>query len=310
MKKIASVLLLPLLLAACGTSSAPQSADHSLLRGAPVAAGQNYVQAFEAKVQSDLKALGLDSDLSAQAVAPKSYLNVLRMSDSTARAYIKTTYPAETGCTVNWGDSSVEGATTPTPTNVSSQQLSHTYGQSGTYAIKLSCGADVKTMNFVATVQSNMDLFDAYPYQNVYQCCGFEYTYMGNSNYQEGGLKFSSPYLYIMQSGGGLPNGHKALFMYHYNGAETNFSAANGSVFDLNSITANTLFEGGSKLTAYDANNNVVGTTTFTNMAQYQSPVETRTLNWKNVKYVKVSTVVDYYSDYLNIDDMSVTIKQ
>ncbi|MVN89015.1 hypothetical protein GO986_19940 [Deinococcus sp. HMF7620] len=311
MKKIASVLLLPLLLAACGTSSAPQSADHSLLGGAPVAAGQDYVQAFEAKVQSDLKALGLDGDLSAQAVAPKSYLNVLRMSDSTARAYIKTTYPAETGCTVDWGDSSTTGAATPTPTNIASEQQNHEYQESGTYAIKLTCGTDVKTVNFTATVITALDLFDTYsgPLSYTYPTStgNFRYDGLGSAPYLEKGFNFVSEANFMMKFGGGLPTNHTSLLI-RFNGPGSNgtINATNNATFNLKTLTANALFWD-AKITAYDSSNIEIGSSTFSNRSELVAPVETRVLNWNNVKYIKVT---GGGFGYLNLDDMSATINR
>lgn len=312
MKKIASLLLLPLLLAACGTQNAPQQTAHSPANGMQAGSGNEYVAAFEAKVQNDLEALGLAGDLTSQVVvAGKSYLNVLKVNDSTARAYIKTTYPSSTGCTVDWGDGSVTTAQTPTPTNVSTEQQNHVYASSGTYVVKLICGTDIKISSFkavVATVQLN--LFDNLEVGNDYSSSfGFSWISMQSLfPLIEKGFKFESGRPFLLKDGV-LPSGHKSIALHIGEGGPGRISAANGSTFDLKSITAGAWIMRNVNvvLSAYDVNGALIASSQFANDGALGQPLETRQLNWSGVKYLEI-TGGEW--GYLNVDDMSATINQ
>lgn len=310
MKKIASLLLLPLLLAACGTQNTPQQIAHSPANGMQTGSGNEYVAAFEAKVQNDLETLGLAGDLTSQGVvAGKSYLNVLKVNDSTARAYIKTTYPSSTGCTVDWGDGSVTTAQTPTPTNVSTEQQNHVYASSGTYAVKLICGTDIKISSFKAIVAAvKLNLFDNLKHSSsIGNSAGFIYNNAAASfPLIEKGFKFESNNSWLL-SGGVLPSGHKGIAFYGSVGSLSRISAANNSTFDIESITAGRWYSNGSAiiLSAYDVNDALIASSPFENDGTLGNPLETRQLNWSRVKYLKISGV-----GYLNIDDMVATINQ
>lgn len=145
MKITAPLLLLPLFLAACGTQSATPVANSQRSVNNATAV-PTFVQEFNAQVEQDIARLSIG----AQATAPKSYLNVLKVSDSQAQAYVKTTYPTEVGCTLDWGDGSTNAITTPTPSTTNIQTTNHSYNATGIYLIKLSCGTDVKTFSFSA----------------------------------------------------------------------------------------------------------------------------------------------------------------
>lgn len=301
MKIAAPLLLLPLLLAACGTqASTPTTTTLKLPAGVTVAAGPTYMEAFEASVQRDLTAQGLSGTVSIQATVPKSYLNVLKVSDSTARAYLKTTYPAETGCTLDWGDTATSGVTTPTASTVSTDKADHTYAKSGTYTIKLTCGTDVKTSIFTAVVPiTNLNLFDDYAWPNS----SSNLMGLGGNSYNIAGYSFHAEYLYMGRNYGQAA-GHTALFLYAGYGT-AGFEASNGALFDVTSMTAGTIFAP-TTVTAYDANGGVIGSTSFSNDGyQYGTPAETHTVNWKNVAKVRFSG-----NSYLMLDDMVASIHQ
>ncbi|GGR74112.1 hypothetical protein GCM10008959_39190 [Deinococcus seoulensis] len=309
MKKIASLLLLPLLLAACGTQSAPQQTAHSFANGMQTESGNEYVAAFEAKVQNDLEALGLAGSLTPQVVvAGKSYLNVLKVNDSTARAYIKTTYPSSTSCTVDWGDGSITTAQTPTPTNVSTERQNHVYASSGTYTIKLTCGTDIKISSFKAiAANAELNLFDSLDPQDVPYFVDEGYTAAPMAHLFpliEKGFKFESESPFIL-TGGVIPVGHKGMLIDSYG----RISADNGSTFDIKSITAGGFFPilGADSVTlsAYDANNMLIASEQFVNDGYRGYPMEIRQLNWSRVKYLEITD-----GPFLNIDDMSATINQ
>ncbi|OLV18629.1 hypothetical protein BOO71_0005221 [Deinococcus marmoris] len=254
---------------------------------------------FEAGVERDLAALGMGGQLTAQGAAPKSYLNVLRVNDSSARAYLKTTFPTATGCTLDWGDSGTQSINTPS--TVATDQQNHTYTQSGAYTITLTCGTNVKTSSFQATVVSSpnvMGFFDEYAagmQWNGYQPVDGIYT--------EKGFKFSAPEIYITNNIWSLPQGHGGLLMACYQQESlTYFETTTGQLFDLQSITAGNL---GAPVTifGYDSLGGLIGSAEFTNATNYGAPFETRVLGWKNVARVTCSG-----DDYLHIDDLDVSV--
>ncbi|MGM9322205.1 PKD domain-containing protein [Deinococcus aquaticus] len=309
MKKIA--LLLPLILAACGTQTAPQQTAHSAAGSMQTGNGTEYVAAFEAKVQNDLANLGLAGDLTAQVVvAGKSYLNVLKVNDSTARAYIKTTYPSSTGCTVDWGDGSVTAAQTPTPNNISTEQQNHVYASSGTYTIKLTCGTDIKISSFKAVVADvEFNLFDNLEVDYIFNDGGFNYGPAGLLfPLIESGFKFESGRPFLLKNGV-LPSGHKSIVLHVNQGGPGRISAANGSTFGIKSITAGIWYAYGDNvmLSAYDVNGALIASSQFANDGSLGQPLETRQLNWSGVKYLEIT---GGYWGYLNVDDMVATINQ
>ncbi|OLV18628.1 hypothetical protein [Deinococcus marmoris] len=307
MKRTAPLFLLPLLLAACGQPSPPSVASgpaasnsaalpSSVMTGTASAAD---IARFEAGVERDLAALGMGGQLTAQGAAPKSYLNVLRVNDSSARAYLKTTFPTATGCTLDWGDSSTQSISTPS--TVATDKQDHTYAQSGAYTITLTCGTTVKTSSFQTTVVSSpnvMGFFDEYA-----GSLGNSITEVGQS-YIEKGFKFASPENYITNTIWSLPQGHGGLLMYCYQQESlTYFETTTGQLFDLQSITAGNL---GAPVTifGYDSLGGLIGSAEFTNATNYGAPFETRVLGWKNVARVTCSG-----DDYLHIDDLDVSVQ-
>ncbi len=306
MKITAPLLLLPLLLAACGTQSAtPTAAGPSTAQGRTVPVGPTYVEAFEAGVQRDLTALGLSGSLSAQATAPKSYLNVLKVNDMTARAYMKTTYPAATGCALDWGDGTA-AATIMTPSVVATDKADHTYTQSGTYTVKLTCGSDVKTSTFLAVVPiSNLGLFETYSERNW----GRDNEYYDFSDvedmFQDKGFSFVSYDNYLMRRNT-ISNSPISLLLLSYGPSYENsyFKPANGALFNLNSITASGYYSAVT-ITGYDVNDQVVGSIKFDNIATEGAPLITATPNWKNLSVIRVTS--NEFA-YLNLDDISATI--
>ena len=284
MKITAPLLLLPLLLAACGTQSATPAPQSSLLGNSARATGPTYVEAFEAGVQRDLTALGLSGSISAQATAPKSYLNVLKVSDTTARAYMKTTYPAETGCTLDWGDGTV-AATITTPSVVATDKADHIYTQSGTYTIKLTCGTDIKTSTFTAVVPlNNLDLFKDFTSNSWY----FTYYLEGGGHdevytnvYKTKGFVFPAAWM-VRPSVEKTPNARIIR-------CGNEFSTESGSVFDVDAMTAGTLYNANVAITAYGASGNVVGVASYSNDFDRQAPLETRNFKWKSVKRISAS---------------------
>ncbi|GGM21811.1 hypothetical protein GCM10010841_32080 [Deinococcus aerophilus] len=262
--------------------------------------GPDYVTAFETGVARDLVALGLNGDLSGQGIAPKSYLNVLKINDSSARIYVKSTYPVDTGCTVDWGDGSSTAVVTPTPASVGLEKQDHTYSQSGSYTIILTCGRDVKKMIFKATAAMNsLGLFDDYV-GNFYKHGGGEEGGAPNPFITKG-FTFKSSSNYVERNGWGLPPNHIGLVLSC--GPENSFATENGSTFTLNSISAGTIWGDFIQITGYDGANQIIGTATFTNNGTNLEPIETRTLNWKNV-----SRVVCSGGSYFHVDDMDASI--
>ncbi|MVN89461.1 hypothetical protein GO986_22255 [Deinococcus sp. HMF7620] len=306
MKRFA--LLLPLLLAACGTTSAPQ------LNAQPSIAGVDYVASFEATVLRDLQNLGLTSDLSAQAVASKSYLNVLKLTDSSARAYVKTTYPAATACTVNWGDGKTESVLTPTPADVSTEKKDHSYTSSGTFTITLTCGTDVKTAAFTAVipVPASRNLFDSLTFQYRSGYSNTFYQYLGRTVTTDLGLRLetSDNNHYLVENNASgfkvFPDGHKAIAGYLTAGP-MRIRTENGNTFNVASISAgNWESAEPTTLTAYGVSGNVIGTTTFSNSAANQQPVATNTVTWNNVSYISIAGTNQY--KHFFVDDLGFTI--
>lgn len=308
MKKIASLLLLPLLLAACGTQSAPQTLNVGTYQGPSLAPVADYFTSFENQVQGDLSDLGMTGDLAQQAIAPKSYLNVLKVSDSSARAYIKNTYPAATSCSVNWGDGSSSSALTPTPSTTSSEKQDHTYAESGTYTIKLICGADVKTSQFTAVVVSSLNLFDDFVSNGWFYEGGAMNAEIVQPPFpfMTKGFTFNSGFSFMVRNGAGVAPGRISAILHSFEGGSSTISATNGSTFEVKSMTAGAAYAG-VIVTAYDSSNAVIGSTTFTNLTNNLVPVEARTLNWKNVQIMKVTSLDGSWS-YLDLDDMEAKI--
>lgn len=305
MKITAPLLLLPLLLAACGTQSvtpAATSTNALVAPGQTMSAGPTYVQAFEAGVQRDLTALGLSGSISAQATAPKSYLNVLKVNETTARAYMKTTYPAETGCALDWGDGTAT-ATITTPSVVATDKVDHTYTQSGTYTVKLTCGTDIKTSIFTAIVPvTDLNLFDEFTSTAWFTegPAKAEFASVANT-YSTQGFDFLSGHSFMTRKAG-LISGHNAIILQCVGTVQT----TSGALFDVKTLTGGSVLQS-TTVTAYGADNTVIGSTVFSNEHYYAgAPAETRTLNWKNVKTIK-NTCAGY--GYLLIDDMSATIQ-
>ncbi|AFD27548.1 hypothetical protein [Deinococcus gobiensis] len=307
MKITAPLLLLPLLLAACGTQSATPAPQSSFLGNSAGPMGPSYIEAFEAGVQRDLTALGLSGSLSAQATAPKSYLNVLKVNDTTARAYMKTTYPAAIGCALDWGDGTALSTIT-TPSVVATDKADHTYTQSGSYTIKLTCGTDIKTSTFTALVPKAFGLFDKFNFDNnkTYTFNVLQYQDIGTS-YIENNLKFESPYLYMTRNITAdkiYPGGNFGLDLFAYDNETTKISTTTGDTFNLNSITAGVwAYYYPITLKAFDANGNTVGTELFTNYVN-KGPVEKRVVNWKNVARIEITGD----GSSLVIDDMDFSI--
>lgn len=302
MKKIASLLLLPLLLAACGTQNAPQQIAHSSTNGMRGGDGTEYVAAFEAKVQNDLVNLGMAGDLTAQlATLGKSYLNVLKVNESTARAYMKTTYPTAAACTLNWGDGSAP-VTITTPSVVATDKADHTYTQSGTYTIRLTCGTDIKTSAFTAIVPvTNRNLFDDFT-SDAWSQGQHEEVGIGGNTYSTQGFDFRSSRSYMIRKGTLAP-GHIGIILI----CDGSVRATSGALFDVKTLTGNS-FINDMKATAYGADGNIIGSTVFSNEFYYKGmPTETQTLNWRNVKDIRITCHNNNFA-YLLIDDMSATI--
>ncbi|KQQ97732.1 hypothetical protein [Deinococcus sp. Leaf326] len=306
MKITAPLLLLPLLLAACGTQNAAPAATHANALVAPgqtTATGSTYVEAFEASVQRDLMALGLSGSISAQATAPKSYLNVLKVNESTARAYMKTTYPTTTGCALDWGDNTASTKIT-TPSVVATDQADHTYTQSGTYTVKLTCGTDIKTSTFAAVVPvTDLNLFDDFTSTAWFTegAAKAEFATLPTT-YSTQGFKFLSSSNYMTRKAG-LISGHNAIII----SCVGTVQATSGALFDVKTLTGSSVLQN-TTVTAYGADNTVIGSTVFSNEHYYAgAPAETRTLNWKNVKRIENTCNGGY--GYLLIDDMSATIQ-
>ncbi|AFD27554.1 hypothetical protein [Deinococcus gobiensis] len=297
MKITAPLLLLPLLLAACGTQSVTPVASTPSTATTSV----TDIAAFEAGVQRDLAALGLTSTLSGQAVTPKSYLNVLKVSDTTARAYMKTTYPAATGCALDWGDGTAMSTIT-TPSVVATDKAEHTYNRSGTYTVKLTCGTDVKLMSFTALItQTDLNLMEDYT--------GFANNTNSTAanrledSYVTKGFKFTSTITYASK-GLGNPPGHIGILLNTMEDEFARIETSNGTLFNIYSMTANAIFKdrGDIKIVAYDKNGGEIGNYTY-----YYGNATKYTLNWENVKYIEAH-LKNYAggNNYLNIDDMSV----
>ena len=292
MKITAPLLLLPLLLAACGTQSATPITSNTTTSTASSAT----LAAFEAGVQRDLEALGLAGTLSAQATAPKSYLNVLKVSDTTARAYMKTTYPAATGCTLDWGDGTAT-ATIMTPSVVATDKADHTYTQSGTYTVKLTCGADVKSMSFTALIaQTDLNLME--DYTGFANNTGSNAAIQLDDSYITKGFKFTSTITYAAK-GLGNPPGHIGILLNTMEDEVGRIETSNGALFNIYSMTANAIFNGRGdiKITAYDKNGGEIGNYTF-----YYGDATKQTLNWGNVKYIEAR--LENYAggnNYLNL---------
>lgn len=309
MKRIAPLLLLPLLLAACGQPSTPSAASSSSALPSSVMTGTASaadIARFETGVERDLAALGLSGQLTAQAAAPKSYLNVLKVNDSSARAYLKTTFPTATGCTLDWGDSSTQSINTPS--TVATDQQNHTYAQSGTYTIKLTCGTDVKISSFHATVVSS-GLFDSYVGEFYFNRGGEESGAAGSYydgqgfNYNEQGFKFTGDsHLYMVRNGWGLPQGHTGISIPCANEGGS-FKTINGDLFNIISISAGSIYGANIQITGYDSAGRIIAATSFTNNSSAGQPIETRTLGWNNV-----GKVVCNGNGYLHLDDMAATI--
>lgn len=308
MKKIASLLLLPLLLAACGTQNAPQQIAHSPANGMQTGSGNEYVAAFETKVQNDLETLGLGGGLTSQGVvAGRSYLNVLKVNDSTARAYMKTTYPSSTGCTLDWGDGTATSPVT-TPSTVSIDKVNHTYTKSGTYTIKLTCGVNVKTSKFTAAVSNiQLGLFDELEgsFSGSTGPGDYEIVELDESSVSDKGFTFERGYGASLYKGHPLGENRKGILFSDFFGAPaTKIMRSDGLTFNLKSITALPFSKFSVFLEAYDINDNLIADEEFIRSGD---SLETRYLDWNNIKYIKIRNY--YFSQFL-IDDMSVTINK
>ncbi|GAA5436075.1 hypothetical protein Daqu01_01188 [Deinococcus aquaticus] len=274
MKKLSFLLGVSIVLASCGqVPSAPVSAyspDRLKI--------SSFVTEFEARVQLDIQRLGLSSAVTSQIVsAPKSYLNVLKVTSSTARAYFKTTYPQSTPCSIEWGDGSISTVTTPTPSSLSNQTQNHEYVNSGTYAIRLICGNDIKTVNFTAVVSdSGID------FEDVGAGIGVGNAAFVGSPYIYKGFALGAPTL-VLDNSIYLPQGRTGIY---FSGGGT-IGKVDGSTFNLKSMT---VASDGSPvtLTAIDNSDQVIGQITFSNT--YNQGYATLALNWRGVKRVTSSS--------------------
>lgn len=307
------LLLLPLLLAACSTSNTPTaSAGPQAPKGTTVTLTQPaFVTDFEAQVQRDLQSLGLTGDLSSQAaVAPRSYLNVMKVTDSTARAYFKTSYPAATGCTLDWGDGTATApVTTPTPSTLTVDTDTHAYAASGTYTIKLTCGTDVKKASFTAVASVgniNFEDIDVPSYT----------TLLLSGQYDYKGFRFSAqnmeiiPNIFTGNSRWNLAGG-KTGFWGH---KDMNVTAVSGETFNLKSMRlVSWCWQGdcsASSVTAYDSNNQIIGSA-YIGAAHTNGAYVLINPNWSNVARLHFSAPYAYYTQGtygMAIDDMDVTL--
>lgn len=307
------LLLLPLLLAACSTSNTPTaSAGAQAPKGTTVTLTQPaFVTAFEAQVQRDLQSLGLTGDLSSQAsVAPRSYLNVLKVTDSTARAYFKTSYPAATGCALDWGDGTATAPiTTPTPSTLTVDTATHAYTASGTYAIKLTCGTDVKKTSFTAVAP--VGLID---FEDIEVPADSPIYVYGQYDYK--GMRFSAQTMAL------LPNTPSQYAEWGLIGGRNGFwghkdmdvTSVNGGTFNLKSMRlVSWCWQGdcsASSVTAYDSSNQVIGSASIGAM-QTNGMYVVINPNWSNVARLHFSA--PYASKFdgtygMAIDDMDVTL--
>jgi hypothetical protein len=148
MKTYAALALLSLTLAACSQQATPTAQQATSLVGT-AGQGQTFANtqaAQEAQITAELKTLGLDGGVSAQAVAPQVYLNVLPVATSadSVRAYVKSTFTSPVTCSVTWGDGSAStSVASPTLGRIETQD--HAYATFGTYTITVTCrnGASV-----------------------------------------------------------------------------------------------------------------------------------------------------------------------
>ncbi|RJF74500.1 hypothetical protein D3875_04260 [Deinococcus cavernae] len=261
-----ALLLLPLLLAACGAQPTPAPRTATAV---PDTARLN----FEAKVQADLQALGLAGNLSAQAVAPKAYLNVLKLSDDTVRAYFKTSYAAPTTCALDWGDGSVSSVVTPTPSTKSIDTADHPYSASGTYTIKLTCGTDVKTASFSAVVVK-------------------EITLNKSNNFTGAGIQFTSP--------SGIGTDYQCG-LSSVGESDITISKTDGTLFNVKSIDAmqesDCTYSNSVHIIAYSASGSVIA-----DLTSAQLKAQNLIVNWSGVKRV----VCTFGNDFCDIRSLVV----
>ncbi|GGM16769.1 hypothetical protein [Deinococcus aerophilus] len=283
MNKLTSLLGLCLLLVACGQSPSAPTALYPDSASKP----SSLVSNFETQVASDLQRLGLAGTLTEQNfAAPKSYLNVLKLSSSAARAYIKTTYPQNTPCSLDWGDGSSGTVMTPTPSTMNTQTQDHAYASGGTYAIKLTCGSNVKTVNFTAVVPASaLDFEDLGP---VVGQGGFEFV---QSPYIYKGIALEGPSL-VIDNSIYLPQGHTGFCLCD----DVTIRKADNSAFTFKSIT---VASSGNEvtLTGFGSNDQVIGQVTFNNQT---SAYVTLMPNWAGVTRV-VSTGGVWWMDDLTL---------
>lgn len=305
------LLLLPLLLAACGTSNTPTaSAGPQAPKGTTVTLTQPaFVTDFEAQVQRDLQILGLTGDLSSQAtVAPRSYLNVLKVTDSTARAYFKTSYPAATGCALDWGDGTATApVTTPTPSTLTVDTATHAYAASGTYTIKLTCGTDVKKASFTAVVSGGLIDFEDIEVPT------YEPIRVGQT-YSYKGFAFTAAAIELipnMLNGSWNLLGGRVGLWGAYN---MQVSPQNGGTFNLKSMrVVSWCWDDPANcapgyVNAYDGNNALIGSVAVS-AVQTQGSYVLISPNWTNVARIELNTPYQTNPTYgMAIDDMDVTL--
>ncbi|THF70349.1 hypothetical protein E7T06_07710 [Deinococcus sp. Arct2-2] len=246
MKTYAALVLLSLTLAACSQQATPATQGTRSVVGT-TGQGQAFANtqaAQEAQITAELKALGLDGSVSAQAVTPQVYLNVLPVpsSDDSVRAYVKSTFASPVTCSVTWGDGSAS-TSVASPTVGRIETKDHAYATFGTYTITVTCrnGESVVgtqsmtvqagkkatgvTLNFDAPVAPNP------PGYNLY------------ATYQEQGFTFSADttgydalVLFSAAGFGGYNLGPTQALNPNYGGDRLYLSASDSAPFTLKSF--------------------------------------------------------------------------
>lgn len=313
MKTYAALALLSLTLAACSQQATPAAQNASSLVGT-AAQGQAFANtqaAQDAQINAELKALGLDGGVSAQAVTPQVYLNVLPVptSSDSVRAYVKSTFTSPVTCSVTWGDGSTS-TSVASPTVGRIETKDHAYTTFGTYTITVSClngetvvgtqsmtvqagkKATGVTLNFDAPVAPRPPGYNIYA---TYQEQGF--TFSADRTSSDALVQFSAAGF------GGYNLGPTQALNPNYGGDRLYLSASDSAPFTLKSFDFRPLI--GSNLSTTLVGFKQDGSTLTVPLNTTTSTNQTVTLDssWTNLSRV----VFNPGNTYILIDNVNVS---
>lgn len=240
--KAAALAVLTLLMAACSQAPTPTAPTATATHGIQ---GNSYATsnaANDALIDADLQRLGLNGGVSAQAIAPQVYLNVLPVPSSadSVRAYVKSTFTSPVTCSLDWGDGSA-AAPFASPTTLRIDTRDHAYMTFGTYTLTVTClnGATVvgtQSVTLQAGKKATRLDFDAPVAPNGGLNRYATYQEKGFNIFTDQGLQGSQDVIQFSPTWGGYNLGPTQALNNDFLGVPMHLTTADGTPFTLMSF--------------------------------------------------------------------------